>query len=587
MKKVLLLILILISGFAYAQEPESLTHNTQSYVNDFGNVFTEEQQQELDGMMRSFHNTVQITMVTVPTLGGIPRAEYATRLGNAWGVGSHADNGLLILICVPERQFFAAPGSGIQGELTDMSCSRYYDEIAKPQFKKGNYFEGSRDVLAKYIEILTPAKVEYEQKQQTEEVAYNKKQVNDTLSGIGYFLFAALVFVLIFLGIRRSVKQKEEKERQALLKKEEEAREFKKTKDKYYNCQQEIIKLNKTLETTIFKEDVDRIRTAIQGLTPKPFISDPEKWDMEDYIDKYTNAIKGVKPMIDEINRKSTIMDNCKKTLFNDKGFSEKNKAEIERYSQSIANLKFTIGDKSQIENLRKHSASVDNLIQELEKAHSSINTQQISSITSDIDKSKSSYVAVLRQLDQIIQNDNDKIKIAKSGKDALIKQVERYSSYIGKNGVSFATNNTTNTNCDNMLKEIHSRFTGNVITDYVVYNELVKQVVICNSAEKEYEAEQDRLRRIREEEERKRREEENRLRRIREEEERRVREEENRLRRIREEEEYRIRRQQEEYESQQRAARQAEEDSRRSNDSNSSSFGGGSFNGGGGGGEW
>lgn len=584
MRKLLFILLVLVSVVSYAQEPESLAYNTQSYVNDFGGIFTESEQQELDGIIRSFHNTVQISLVTVQSLNGIPRAEYATRIGNKWGVGSHSDNGLIILICKPEKQFFAATGNGIQGELTDLACAHYYDEIAKPLFRQGKFFEGTRDVMNKYIQILTPAAPEYQQKQEVAEAEHEQKQTDNALEGIGYFIFALLAFGGIFIGIRVSIKKKEQKERIEREKKEEEAREFARTKEKYYVCQSELKKLFKTLETTIFREDVDKIKLVAQGLEIKPFVGDPEKWEMDEYINRYNIAIKGVKPMIDEIDRKTNILENGKKTILNDKEFVVKCKPEIDSYQQDLLQLKFdNSGCIRFIEELRQYSISVEEAVQELEKACNEVNIQMITSISSRINNLKSRYTTIIQQLSSVIKNDNEKISVAKSGKSTLIKQIERYSSFIGKQGVSYGTNNSTNENCTNLLRDINRRFTGDVVNDYMVYNEILKNIHICGLAEKEYNAEQDRLRRIREEEERKRREEEARLRRIREEEEERIRAEQRRLQRIADEA----------YAAQQaaEASRRAAEESSRSSWSSSSNdstnYGGGSFNGGGGGGEW
>ena len=134
MKKLILsILLVVLSTLGFSQSPETLQHSSTSYVDDFAKIFTPQQEHELDQVIRSFHDTVQISIVTVNNLSGLEPEEYAVQLGNKWGVGSHSKNGLLILICPSVHKFFAATGGGIQGDLTDMDCARYYNDYAKPK----------------------------------------------------------------------------------------------------------------------------------------------------------------------------------------------------------------------------------------------------------------------------------------------------------------------------------------------------------------------------------------------------------------------------------------------------------------------
>lgn len=571
MKKLLLVFALLLSGFVYAQDPESLVHSQTSYVNDFDNVFDESQRQELDAMMRSFHDTVQITLVTVNSLNGLDRSEYAVRLGNHWGVGSHSNNGLLILICVPEHQFFAATGGGIQGDLTDLQCARYYDEIAKPRYREGDYFGGTQAVLAKYINTLSPSAKEFREKQEIEEAAYNKKITGDIMLNIGYFILVASLIGLIIFGIIRYYRKKEEEAARIRALREQEVREFNKIKDRYLMCYREVQKLNETLQTSPFKIDVNKVLESLDGLIPKVFVENPEKKAMEDYIDKYNLVLKSVKPLIDDINKKTSILADSKKIIDENNDTNLKKKEEqVVQFENSLKKLMFstiTTTDNKELVMLRNSINNVRATINNMVQAYGMYDTLTLVALYKHIEIATNSYKNVCNTIQSILNEDADKVRIGKTGKDILISKIEQYQSYCNKKGVSAATSEDTKQKCVALLEQVNHQFSDDIITNYGIYNALVALLPNLDKAKKEYDTEQLRLQKIKDEEERKRKEKE---------------EEEERKRRKKRQEEDDERRRQSSYSS---------INSYSSNDNNSSSssvsFGGGSFDGGGGGGSW
>lgn len=155
MKQILLLLFISIN--CRAEVPEHLIHDNTQYVDDYAGVFTSQEKQQLNSRIHSFFDTVQISIVTVKTLGGLEPYEFATRLGNKWGVGSKSSNGMLMLVCPGEHKIFLATGGGIQGDMPDIVTGRLIRERAIPLFKKGKIFEGVDNLLAGCIETLSPS----------------------------------------------------------------------------------------------------------------------------------------------------------------------------------------------------------------------------------------------------------------------------------------------------------------------------------------------------------------------------------------------------------------------------------------------
>jgi len=85
----------------------------------------------------------QITIVIIKSTGLYEIADYATQLGNKWGVGVKGrENGVLLLVAIEDRKITIATGRGLEGALTDAMCGRIIRNEIKPAFKQGQYLDG-------------------------------------------------------------------------------------------------------------------------------------------------------------------------------------------------------------------------------------------------------------------------------------------------------------------------------------------------------------------------------------------------------------------------------------------------------------
>jgi uncharacterized protein len=114
-------------------------------VNDYGHFLTEGEQsqleQKLDDYARS--SSTQITIVTVTSIGEYDIADYAVKLGKAWGIGKKGkDNGVLILASKQERKINISTGKGLEGALPDITCIHIIRNEITPSFKQGQFFQG-------------------------------------------------------------------------------------------------------------------------------------------------------------------------------------------------------------------------------------------------------------------------------------------------------------------------------------------------------------------------------------------------------------------------------------------------------------
>ena len=91
-----LLVMVAFSVMAVPSRPVP-----QRLVNDYADLFTWDEEARLEQALVAFDDSTsnQITVVTVNDLEGYEPAEYATRIGLDWQVGSaDFDNGVVVLV---------------------------------------------------------------------------------------------------------------------------------------------------------------------------------------------------------------------------------------------------------------------------------------------------------------------------------------------------------------------------------------------------------------------------------------------------------------------------------------------------------
>ena len=115
------------------------------YINDYAKIFSEQETDYLRYLLDDIYQntTAQVVIITVVNLSGYDISEYATKIGQEWGVGNkEKDNGLVILYAKQENKIFAATGYGLEGILPDSKIGRMLDENYVPYKESGNVTEG-------------------------------------------------------------------------------------------------------------------------------------------------------------------------------------------------------------------------------------------------------------------------------------------------------------------------------------------------------------------------------------------------------------------------------------------------------------
>ena len=176
--------------------------NPPRLVNDLSSTgfLNSSEQQLLERKLTAFANETsnQIAIVIVDDVGGMEAWDYATRLGQKWGIGqAKFDNGIVILITTGggqgQRDYRIQTGYGLEGALPDLTCRQIEENELLPDLKAGNYYRA----LDKTTDALMAiAKGEYS----SDQYGAKHKKKGDK-SRMGLFLIIAIIFII--MAIRR------------------------------------------------------------------------------------------------------------------------------------------------------------------------------------------------------------------------------------------------------------------------------------------------------------------------------------------------------------------------------------------------
>jgi uncharacterized protein len=136
-----LLLLLLPLAWALAKDIPALTGR----VNDTANLIPLDQRQRIEAQLAQFERQTgnQVSVLTVDSLDGEEIADYANKVGRAWGLGQKGkDNGALLLVSKSDRKMRIEVGYGLEPVLTDLQTSIIQNQVIIPYFKKGDFGGG-------------------------------------------------------------------------------------------------------------------------------------------------------------------------------------------------------------------------------------------------------------------------------------------------------------------------------------------------------------------------------------------------------------------------------------------------------------
>lgn len=172
----------------------------QRLVNDLARIFSKSQVISLEQKLVAFDDSTsnQITVVTVSDLNGYEPAEFATKIGIAWGVGSKDFNNGVVLLVKPKTessrgQVSIQIGYGLEGAIPDAYCKRIIENDIIPHFKENDYF-GGVDAAVDVLMGLASGEI-------SEPRGGSDDEEGD---GIGLILFLFILFIIIIAFSKRN-----------------------------------------------------------------------------------------------------------------------------------------------------------------------------------------------------------------------------------------------------------------------------------------------------------------------------------------------------------------------------------------------
>lgn len=187
--------LILATGgvaFAYSSPGDPT-----GFVNDYANVFTEEEKVALESKLTQFEqaSTNEISVVIINSLDGDSIENFAENLFEEWGIGkAEADNGVLLLVAKDDREMRIEVGYGLESSLTDLLSSRIIRETLTPNFKENDFYGGITKAVDQ-IEKITYGEVPLE---------LQEEEAQNIEGYFNYFIFGFIALSWISSVLARS-----------------------------------------------------------------------------------------------------------------------------------------------------------------------------------------------------------------------------------------------------------------------------------------------------------------------------------------------------------------------------------------------
>lgn len=128
-------------------------------VMDLAHMMRVQDERTLDQVLRDLYQNekIQIQVLTLETLGGLPIEQAALKVAENYKLGtSRDDKGLLILVSKAERKIRIEVGQGLEGDIPDAIAKRIIADVMTPLFRAGRSSEGIVAAVAVVIERAAP-----------------------------------------------------------------------------------------------------------------------------------------------------------------------------------------------------------------------------------------------------------------------------------------------------------------------------------------------------------------------------------------------------------------------------------------------
>jgi len=177
----------------------SLPEFTAPVVDSIGRVSAEVETQ-INSELISFQQSggPQIAVAVVDSTGNATPENYSIDLARSWGIGDkEKDNGVLLLIALEDRTLRIEVGSGVEGELTDVTAAGIVDSVLLPRLRANDVDGAVRDGARAVMQVWRGENIVLEPTVPSNTVTEPTQQQ----SIFSIILFFGIMFVFITLAV--------------------------------------------------------------------------------------------------------------------------------------------------------------------------------------------------------------------------------------------------------------------------------------------------------------------------------------------------------------------------------------------------
>jgi uncharacterized protein len=164
--RMLFLLFIVYQNFSFTQVnnvPERLSKVSMvnNFSAEFPNLLNSEETKSLEQKLNNYllKTSNEIVVIIVDDLKGIEPGDFATNVGNQWGIGNRTkDNGIVLLIKPTgekgERKTHIAVGIGLEEFISNQIAKEIIENQLIPNFINGKFYTGIDLAIDKLIDKL-------------------------------------------------------------------------------------------------------------------------------------------------------------------------------------------------------------------------------------------------------------------------------------------------------------------------------------------------------------------------------------------------------------------------------------------------
>ena len=178
----------------------SLPEFTAPVVDSIGRVSAEVETQ-INSELISFQQSggPQIAVAVIDTTNNATLENYSIDLARSWGLGDkEKDNGVLLLIALEDRTLRIEVGSGVEGELTDVTAGGIVDSVMLPRLRANDVDGAVRDGARAVMQVWRGENIASQPIVPSNTIT----EVTPQQSIFGIILFFGLILLFVTLAVR-------------------------------------------------------------------------------------------------------------------------------------------------------------------------------------------------------------------------------------------------------------------------------------------------------------------------------------------------------------------------------------------------